>query len=107
MFDSANDPHTTQLFCSAISDNLRGSLANSRGFYDVQVLITELIRNFLGTGILDKGAVKHDSDNNIRNFNTHFFIPPLVGKYLGVNGAKAAKDVYHYIFGIQKYSGSP
>jgi hypothetical protein len=107
MFDSANDPQTTQLFCSAISGNLRGSLANSRGFYDVQVLITELIRNFLGTGILDKGAVKHDSDNNIRNFNTHFFIPPLVGKYLGVNGAKAAKDVYNYIFGIQKYSGSP
>jgi hypothetical protein len=108
MFDSGTDEQTSALFCAAISSNW-SALANKRGFTNVQVLITELIKNFLGTGVhnVEGAGIKSDSAGNIRNFNTHFYLPPLVGKYLNVRNAKAAKDAYNYVFGIQKYSGSP
>lgn len=68
-----------------------------------QDLIRCLIQSFIGQGVSDRGAV---SVGDIPvTANTHFYIPGLVGQLLGVSGAKAAKDIYSYVFGIQKYSG--
>lgn len=69
-----------------------------------QDLIKALIQSFIGTGVNDRGAT---SVANIPiTANTHFYVPGLVGQLLGVSGAKAAKDIYAYLFGLQKYSSS-
>lgn len=69
-----------------------------------QDLVKALIQSFVGVGVTDRGSVSVGSAPITAN--THFYIPSLVGQLLGVQGAKAAKDIYFYLFGIQKYSGS-
>lgn len=71
---------------------------------DCQDLIRLLIQSFIGNGISDQGQTV--TDGTVITANTHFTIPQQVGKFLGVSSATAAKDVYNYVFGIQKYSGS-
>ena len=68
-----------------------------------QDLIKTLIQSFIGQGVTDRGVVSVGSIPVTAN--THFYIPGLVGTLLGVSGAKAAKDIYSYVFGIQKYDG--
>lgn len=77
-------------------------LAKSEAFTNVQDLLKALIESFIGTGISDAG--RSDSTGAIKSPNTHFFMPKMVGNLLGVNSAKAAKDIYNYLFGIQQYS---
>jgi hypothetical protein len=102
MLDPSADKQNPLLFASIISTNW-ANLYNKRSFVNVQDLMAVLIQNFIGTGVSSKG--KTDKNSTLKNFNTHFFIPKLVGKYLGVDNAKAAKDVYNFLFGIQKYAG--
>lgn len=69
-----------------------------------QDLIRDLIKSFLGTGISDRG--QSSAGGLPVTTNTHFYIPGQVGSLLGVSGAKAAKDVYNYLFGLQKYGNT-
>lgn len=69
-----------------------------------QDIIKFLIQSFIGVGVNDRGAT-FVAGSPI-TANTHFYIPGQVGTLLGVRAAKAAKDVYTYLFGLQKYSGS-
>lgn len=69
-----------------------------------QDLIKALIQSFIGTGVSDRGVTSIGSIPVTTN--THFYIPGLVGQLLGIKSAKAAKDIYSYVFGLQKYSGS-
>lgn len=71
---------------------------------DCQDILNLLIQSFIGVGVSDQGVKSVGSA--LITTNTHFYIPQQVGTFLGVKGAKAAKDVYNYMFGIQKYSGS-
>lgn len=69
-----------------------------------QDIIKFLIQSFIGVGVSDKGQVS--AAGSPITANTHFYIPQQIGTFLGISGAKAAKDVYNYLFGIQQYSGS-
>jgi hypothetical protein len=74
------------------------------GYYILNYLVQQLICSFIGRGVNLKDV------DGISPFlpspNTHFAIPHLVGNLLGIPNAKAAKDVYNYIFGIQSYSAN-
>lgn len=69
-----------------------------------QDLIKFLIQSFVGVGVSDRGSLS--AGGSPITANTHFYIPGLVGQLLGIPNAKAAKDVYNYLFGIQNYSSS-
>lgn len=66
-----------------------------------QDIIKFLIQAFLGKGASDKGVT--NVDGIVVTPNTHFHMPTEVGIFLGVPKVKAAKDIYNYLFGIQKY----
>jgi hypothetical protein len=69
-----------------------------------QDIIKLLIHSFIGVGVSDQGIMS--VNGTLITGNPHFYIPQQVGTFLGVDGAKAAKDVYNYMFGIQQYAGS-
>lgn len=101
LIDPNQDQKNQLLFASFIGKDW-GNLINKKGLTNVQDIIAVLIQSFIGTGI---GSANDKS--GLKTPNVHFFIPELVGRLLGVSGAKAAKDIYVYLFGIQKYaSGS-
>lgn len=104
LIDPNQDPKNQLLFASFIGENWQ-ALVNNKGLTNVQDIIAVLIQSFIGTGITDKGRL--EKNGTLKNPNVHFYIPELVGKLLGVTGAKAAKDVYNYLFGVQKYAGGP
>jgi hypothetical protein len=104
LVDPNQDRKNELLFASFIGKDW-ANLVNEKGYTNVQTLIAVLIQSFIGNGISEEGRV--DKNGIVRTGNTHFFIPQLVGDLLGVKGAKAAKDVYNYLFGLQQYaSGS-
>jgi len=103
MLDS-QDKQNQLLFASFIGRDWT-SLINDKGLTNVQDIMAVLIQSFIGTGITDEG--RQDKNGTVRTPNVHFFIPELVGSLLGIRGVKAAKDIYTFLFGIQKYaSGS-
>lgn len=71
-----------------------------KGTFGVQSILKLLINATIGDGF--NGSATQKKDFNITQ-NTHFYIPQKVGSLLGVPQAKAAKDIYNYLFGIQKY----
>lgn len=66
---------------------------------NLQDLMKFLIDSFVGLGVNDSDSLNVPH----KNFNTHFFMPSSVGNLLGMPGVKAAKDIYNYIFGLQRY----
>jgi hypothetical protein len=100
LVDPNQDPKNQLLFASQIGKDWK-SLINAKGLTNCQDIIAMLIQSFIGNGINDLGMKK---DGTVKTPNIHFFIPALVGSLLGVTGAKAAKDMYNYIFGVQKYA---
>lgn len=78
------------------------SINSKKNLTNVQDLIRALIQSFLGFGMASGKNV--DKDGNVRSANIHFSIPSTVGTLLGIKGARAAKDIYSYLFGIQSYS---
>lgn len=66
-----------------------------------QNVISYLISGFIGSGVTDRKIT------NVKGIpvttNTHFYMPTEVGTLLGIDNVKAAKDIYTYLFGIQKY----
>lgn len=83
-------------------DYLQLNLEKNNPF--TQDLIRFLIQSFIGIGISDQGFVH--AANSLVTANTHYYIPEQVGIFLGSPKAKAAKDVYNYLFGIQQFSSS-
>lgn len=105
LVDGNGQKDNNSLFMSFISEDWT-NLTNKKGLFAVQDIIALLIQSFIGTGVKSKGILNNKAGLNTPN-TVHFFIPALVGTLLGVSGAKAAKDVYNYLFGIQQYaSGS-
>jgi len=103
LIDPNQDKKNELLFASFIGKDW-ANLVGKKGLTNVQDVIAVLIQSFIGTGIQGKGQA---DKSGLKTHNVHFFIPDLVGRLLGVQGAKAAKDIYIYLFGIQKYaSGS-
>lgn len=100
LIDPSQDPKNQLLFASFIGRDW-ANLVNSKGLTNVQDVIATLIQSFIGAGITNQG--RFEKNGTLKSPNVHFFIPELVGKLLGVTGAKAAKDIYVHIFGIQKY----
>lgn len=98
----SNEKTDLLLYASNIASNW-AILQNEKGVTSVQDIIEALINSFIGTGIGDTG--KFDKSGIIKSPNTLFYIPSLLGTLLGVKGAKAAKDIYNFLFGIQQYSG--
>lgn len=105
MLDPNQDPKNQLLFSSYIGKDWQ-NLVNQKGLTNTRDIIAVLILSFIGSGISDEGRILKGT-NKVVSPNVHFFIPELVGSLLGVKGAKAAKDLYVYLFGIQSYaSGS-
>lgn len=89
------------LFSQNVSETF-AHLVNKDGYVNVRDIIAVLIQSFIGSGPSQKSS----PDVLVQSRNTQFFMPPLVGQLLNVSGVKAAKDVYSYLFGVQKYNGS-
>ena len=69
--------------------------------YKVQDMMRILYKILLGQ------SLKKDKIKEVQNYgNTHFIIPGTVGKLLGINEAKYAVDIYNFITGIWKPSGT-
>lgn len=66
----------------------------------VEFVVRFFIEKFLGYGV-DINAILEQAVTA----NTLFYVPSLVGSLLGQKDAKAAKDIYNYLFGIQTYDG--
>jgi hypothetical protein len=99
----SNETTDLLLYVSNIASNW-AILQNEKGVTSVQDIVEALINSFIGTGIGDTG--KTVKGGIIKSPNTLFYIPTLLGTLLGVSNAKAAKDIYNFMFGIQQYSGS-
>jgi hypothetical protein len=104
LIDPNQDQKNQLLFASFIGRDW-ANLVNSKGLTNVQDVIATLIQSFIGAGITNQG--RFEKNGTLKSPNVHFFLPELVGKLLGVTGAKAAKDIYNHIFGIQKYLAGP
>jgi len=102
LLDANQDKKNALLFASFLGNDWT-QLVNEKGQTNVQDIIAVLIQSFIGAGISDEGRL--DKNGIVKSPNVHFYIPSLVGKLLGVSGAKAAKDIYVHLFGIQKYAG--
>ena len=70
----------------------------------LQDILKALIQSFIGVGISDQGSTSIASA--LITANTHFYMPRIVGTFLGISGVQSARDIYNYLFGIQQYSGS-
>lgn len=101
LIDQNQDPKNQLLFSSYIGRDWT-KLVNDKGLINVQDLISLLIQSFIGDGVTDAG--RYEKNSILKSPNVHFYMPSAVGTLLGLTGVKAAKDIYNYIFGIQKYS---
>jgi hypothetical protein len=102
----------TPLYVSNISTYWQSEIADGGGLPDCQKMITTFIRTFLGEGVPQnfRKIVSENSSTPSKsaktaeiNYNLQFKLPDYVGGLLGLPEAKAAKDVYTYILGIQEY----
>lgn len=101
LVDPNQDPKNQLLFASFIGRDW-ANLVNSKGLTNVQDVIATLVQSFIGAGITNEGRM--EKNGTLKSPNVHFFIPELVGRLLGVQAAKAAKDIYVHLFGIQQYA---
>lgn len=99
LLDPNQDTKNQLLFASFIGDDW-ANLVNSKGFHSVQDIIALLIQSFIGSGIKTQEFL--NQKGMVNTPNVHFMVPGLVGSLLGVPTI-AAKDVYRYLFGIQRY----
>lgn len=92
------------LFISNISTDYAKLITPQNNPY-CQDVIRYLIMSFIGKGLTDQGTTY--AAGSPVTANTQFYVPPQVGRLLGVPGAAAAKDIYNYLFGVQLYSSNP
>lgn len=103
LLDTSNgqDQSNQLLFASYLGNDWQ-RLINKKGLVNCQDIVAVLIESFIGNGINDDGRFVKGT---LRSPNVHFFIPDIIGSLLGIDGVKAAKDIYTYLFGIQEYAG--
>lgn len=102
LVDQNQDSRNQLLFASRIGTDW-ANIVNKKGLTNIQDMIAVLIQSFIGAGISTGGL----RSLLVGTPNVHFYMPELVGSLLGVQGVKAAKDIFIYLFGIQQYaSGS-
>lgn len=101
LIDPNQDPKNLLLFASYLGKDWT-SLVNDKGLTNIQNILALLIQSFIGSGVSDQG--RFEKNGLLKSPNVHFFLPEMVGKLMDVQGAKAAKDIYVHIFGIQKYA---
>lgn len=101
LIDNSNDQANLLLFATFLSNDWQ-TLVNKNGLVSSQNLIALLIQSLIGSGIQDDGTAQ--KMGQAKSPNVHFFMPQAVGNLLGISGVKAAKDIYNYVFGIQKYA---
>jgi hypothetical protein len=98
------------LFVSRISKIWEQYVSQLTGTIEVQNLLKLLIESLIGQGLQNElntvSGIGLKTDIRLTE-NTHFYVPSKVGQLLGVRDVTAAKDIYNYLFGVQKYvSGS-
>lgn len=89
------------LFVTRISQ-IWEQYVGKKGTFTVQNILRLLIDSTIGSGFKDNDFNQKKNGLELTQ-NTHFYIPDKVGALLGQPNAKAAKDVYNYLFGIQEY----
>lgn len=101
------------LFINDIAHSWANFLTQS-GIPAIQEIIAFLIQCLIGSGIDHTASTV---EGLIVSPNTHFLVPILVGRLLGVvsttatnrkdfTSVVAAKDIYRYLFGIQQYGSA-
>lgn len=103
LIDPSQDQSNQLLFASFIGKDWK-NLVNKKGLDNVQDIIAVLIQSLIGTGLVEGQLSAGFKQSAVQTENVHFFMPSLVGKLLGINGVKAAKDIYIYLFGLQEYA---
>jgi hypothetical protein len=103
LVDPNQDKQNELLFASFLGTQWQ-KLVSAKGLTNCQDIIAALIQCFIGSGATQDA--QFDKNGIVKSTTTHFYIPQIVGQLLGIPGAKAAKDIFHYVFGIQKYSGT-
>jgi hypothetical protein len=103
LVDPNQDKKNELLFASFLGNEWQ-KLVNPKGTINCQDIIKTLIKCFIGHGIRKEEQV--DKSGAVRSTTTHFYMPQIVGQLLGIPGAKAAKDIYDLLLGIQKYGGN-
>lgn len=108
-----NANNNASLFVSNIS-NYWHSVFTTGGLPTVQEVIRFFIKTFLGEGVpaqtksgnfqVKQATGEASTVQSNFNFNTQFYVPQGVGSLLGQSNAKAAKDLYMYLMGIQTYA---
>lgn len=101
MLDMAQDQKNSLLFSSYLGKNW-AHLVNKKGLTAVQDMVAVLTQSFIGDGISKSGRL--NKQGLVINPNVHFYMPQTVGDLLNIRGVKAAKDIYIFLFGIQKYA---
>lgn len=97
---NGEDKENELLFATFLGDQWQ-KLINAKGITACQDIIRVLIDCFIGSGIRQEGIKQP-----VQNQTTHFLVPPLVGQLLNAPGATAARDIYEYVFGLQRYRGA-
>lgn len=83
------------------------SLFTTNGLPTVQEVVRFFIKSFLGEGQVAAGinqTIRQSGAQASLVHNTQFYVPQGVGSLLGQRNAKAAKDLYVYLMGVQTYS---
>jgi hypothetical protein len=77
-------------------------LVGNKNVNNVQKIMQILIGAVVGNGVSDEG--QRAKNELLRSPNVHFEVPKLVGQLLGLPRAKSARDIYTFLFGVQKYA---
>lgn len=98
---SGNEATNQYLFVTRIS-SIWEQYVGKKGTFKVQDILRILIDSTIGSGFKNKATEKKEGLQLSQN--THFYVPDKVGALLNIPNAKAAKDIYNYMFGIQTYA---
>lgn len=90
------------VFSKRLAETWHQQINENKGV-PVQKIIRILAETFIGKGVSSQPGNSlgtHDSQN------TSFYMPSAIGSLLGISNVTAAKDIYNFIFGIQKYNNT-
>lgn len=90
------------LFLTNLSTAWQQSVVNKPN-NTVQYIVKLLVQFFIGNGPNAESSQIKDFSNLKITQNTHFYMPREVGSLMGLSRVESAKDVYIYLFGVQKY----
>lgn len=95
------DLQNSLLFITRISEQWN-RIIGQKVVTNVQDIVRLVFEAFLGSGVSEEG--RKAKEDLLKSPNVHFFLPRSVGRLLGVDSARAAKDIYNLLLGLQTYS---